>query len=368
MRIICEKNLLQHSVATVSKAASAKSPLSVLEGIHMRAENEMVTLYGSDGTLSIRYTLEAAVPEAGETVLPARLLGEILSKFEDCEINLATEENNMVMECGHSRTTLCTMDPEGYPKFPEYARTRGAALFSGRLVSMIDQTVFATSVSEDKPILTGILMEIDDASMKMVALDGYRLAIRNESVQSGMEYTEVIVPARSMREIARIIPDDESTVRLYAADHLLAVTAENLEITTRVLQGDYVKYKNILPAEYTTRVTVDKLSLFNSLERASILARQSKTNLVNFKIEEGLMTITSDSEVGRAREEVGIQLNGKNLGISFNSRYLLDVLKEVMDESLIFDLNTSISPCVIRPLQGESFYYLVLPVKTNTVS
>lgn len=367
MRIVCEKNLLQRYVATVSKAASAKSPLNVLEGIYLRAENETVTLYGSDGTLSIRCKFEAAVPEAGETVLPARLLGEILSKFDECEIHIKTEENNMVMECGHSRTTLCMMDPEGYPKFPEYSKSRSASIFSCKFVSMIDQTVFATSISEDKPILTGILMEIDHDALKLVALDGYRLAIRQEAVQSGMDYSEVIAPARSMREIARIIPDDESTIRIHTADHLLAVTGEDFEITTRVLQGDYVKYKNILPADHATRIVVDKLSLYNSLERASILARQSKTNLVNLKIEDALMTITSDSEVGRAREEVGIQLSGKNLNISFNSRYLLDVLKEIGDESLIFDFNTNISPCVIRPLQGESFYYLVLPVKTNGI-
>jgi DNA polymerase-3 subunit beta len=368
MKIICEKNLLQHSVATVSKAAAAKSPVGVLEGIHLRAESEMVTLYGSDGTLSIRCTIEAAVPEAGETVLPARLLGEILAKFDDCEISMVTEENNMVMECGHSRTTLCTMDPEAYPKFPEYAKTRGVALYSNRLVSMIDQTVFATSLSEDKPILTGILMEMGQETLRLVALDGYRLAIRQEAVQSGMESAEVIVPARSMREIARIVPDDESTLRLYAAGHLVAITAENLEITTRVLQGDYVKYRNILPAEHTTRVVVDKTSLQNSLELANILARQSKTNLVNIRLDGDVMTITSDSEVGRAREEFSIQLTGKNLSIAFNARYLLDVLKEVHDTSLVFDFNTSISPCVIRPVQGESFYYLVLPVKTNGVS
>ena len=368
MKFICEKNLLQHSVATVSKAAAAKSPVNVLEGIHLRAENEMITLYGSDGTLSIRCTIEAAVPEPGETVLPARLLSEILAKFDDCELRMSTEDNSLVMECGHSRTTLCTMDPEGYPKFPEYGKTRSVALFSEKLVSMIDQTVFATSVSEDKPILTGILMELGQTMLRMVALDGYRLAIRQEGVQSGMDDAEVIVPARSMREIARILPDDESTVRIYAADHLVAFTTENIEITTRVLQGDYVKYKNILPNEHTTRVIIDKSSLLNSLERASILARQSKTNLVNLLIDGDVMTITSDSEVGRAREELGIQLNGKNLTISFNARYLLDVLKEVHDESLIFDFNTSISPCVVKPLQGESFFYLVLPVKTSSVS
>ena len=368
MKIICEKNLLQHSVATVSKAAAAKSPVGALEGIHLRAENEMVTLYGSDGTLSIRCTIEAAVPEAGETVLPARLFGEILSKFDECEITMYSEEQNIVMECGHSRTTLCAMDPESYPKFPEFKKESGVSLYSNRFVSMIDQTVFATSISEDKPILTGILMEFGRESLRLVALDGYRLAIRQEAVQTGMDAAEVIVPARSMREIARIVPDDESTLRLYASDHLLAVTAENLDITTRLLQGDYVKYKNILPAEHATRVVVDKLSLLNSLERASILARQSKTNLVNVKLDGELMTITSDSEVGRAREELNIQLTGKNLGIAFNARYLLDVLKEVDDTSLVFDFNTSISPCVIRPVQGESFYYLVLPVKTNDVS
>ncbi len=365
MNIICEKNLLQHGVSTVSRAALAKSTTNALEGILLRAENETVTLQGSDGTLSIRCTIDAAVPEAGETVLPARLLGEILAKFEACELKMYTEDNNLVMECGHSRTTLCTMNPQSYPKFPEYSKERGITMLSTNLLSMIDQTAFAASTIEDKQILTGILMEMGQETLRLVALDNYRLAIRQEAVQSGMEYAEMIVPARALREIASIVPDDESTVRLYASDHMVAVTVNNLEVTASVLQGDYVKYRTILPTEHATRVVADKVSLLGSLERASILARQSKTNLVNLIIEGDVMTITSDSEFGRTREEVGISLTGKNLSISFNSRYLLDVLKVAGDDTLIFDFNTSISPCIVRPMQGESFYYLVVPVRTS---
>jgi DNA polymerase-3 subunit beta len=257
-----------------------------------------------------------------------------------------------------------TLDPEAYPKFPEYTKTRSVSLYSNQLISMIDQTVFATSTNEDKPVLTGVLVETGGDTLRMVALDGYRRAIRQEAVLSGTDAAEMIIPARSMREIARIVPDDETTVRLYISEHLVAFSMEYLEITTRVLQGDYVKYKNILPAEHATRVVADRQRLMGSLERASIMARQSKTNLVNMKLDGDVMTITSDSEVGRAREELDIRLTGKDLSISFKARYLLDVLKEVRDDSLVFDFNTSISPCVIRPVQGESFYYLVLPVKT----
>ena len=161
--------------------------------------------------------------------------------------------------------------------------------------------------------------------------------------------------------------ENEQTLKLYAEENLVSIICDDIEVTTRVLQGDYVKYKNILPSEHTTRFIIEKQSLLNSLERASILARQSKTNLVNFSIEGDILTITSDSEVGKTREEVGIILTGKKLDISFNSRYLLDVLKEVEDDELVFDLNTNISPCMIHPVQGESFLYLVLPVKTSSV-
>jgi DNA polymerase-3 subunit beta len=168
-----------------------------------------------------------------------------------------------------------------------------------------------------------------------------------------------------MKEIARIIPVEEQNIKLYSSNNLVAVVCDDVEIATRVIQGDYVKYKNILPSEHTTRVIVKKQKLQDSIERASILARQSKANLVNMKIEENLVTITSDSEIGKAKEEVEIRLMGKSLEISFNSRYMIDVLKEIYDEEIVMDLNTSISPCMIHPVQGDSFLYLVLPVKTS---
>jgi DNA polymerase-3 subunit beta len=365
MKLVCEKNELQKSINIVTKAVAPKSPVYVLEGVYIKAEEKRITMFGSDGTLSIKCSMEATVLEPGEIVLPARLLAEILAKFEDCEISMYTEGNNMIMQCGHSTTTLCYMDPSSYPAFPACDRTKGITAFSNQIVSMIDQTVFATSVSEDKPILTGILLEFESEKLRMVALDGYRLAIRQERIQSGTDAGEVVVPSRSMREIARILPEEEETVRIYAGESLVTVVCGDIEIATRVLQGDYVKYKNILPTEHTTRVIINTLSFLNSLERASILARQSKTNLVNLSMEGSLMTITSDSEIGKAREEVDITLTGKSLDISFNSRYLLDVLKEVNDDEIVLDMNTNISPCMIHPLQGDSFLYLVLPVKTS---
>lgn len=365
MKLICEKNELQKSVNIVTKAVASKSTVSLLEGIFIKAEGNMLTMYGSDGTLSIKCTTEATVMEPGEIVLPARLFAEILTKFDDCEISMETEGNNAIMQCGHSTTTLCYMDAASYPKFPACDKEKGITAFSNQLVSMIDQTVFAASASEDKPILTGILIELEGSVLKMVALDGYRLAIRQENIQSGAAQPEVVVPSRSMREIARILPEDEQTVKLYSAENLFTVVCGDTEIATRLLQGDYVRYKNILPAEHTTRVIINKQNFLNSIERASILARQSKTNLVNIKIEEGLMTITSDSEVGKAKEEVEISLAGKALDISFNSRYLIDALKVVNDDEIVLDMNTNISPCMIHPLQGGSFLYLVLPVKTS---
>lgn len=368
MKLLCEKSELQKSVNIVIKAVAVKSPIYLLEGILLQAKDNTMTLYGSDGTLSIKCTNNTSVLEQGEIVIPARLFSEILAKFDDCEVSMYTESNHVVIECGHSCTTLCYMDAEQYPAFPQYDKTNSITMFSNQLVSMIDQTVFATAANEDKPILTGILLELGETEVKMVALDGYRLAMRQESIQSGIDYTEVIVPSKSMREVARIIPEDENTIKLYASDNMISMVCDNIEVTTRVLQGDYVKYNNILPKEYATRLIINKQSLQKSLERASILARQSKTNLINMKIDGDVMTITSDSEVGKAREEIGIQLTGKNLDISFNARYLLDVLKEVDDEEIVFDLNTSISPCVLHPLQGNSYLYLVLPVKTNNIN
>jgi len=364
MKIICEKNELHKKVDIVTRAVAVKSPVYLLEGIYLKAEKAGLTLYGSDGTLYIRCRAAADVIEEGEIVLPARLFDEILSKFEDCELVLNTEGNNLTMQCGRSVTTLCFMDPAEYPAFPLYDGFKTAKAVSNQIVSMIDQTVFAASLSEDKPILTGILIEMEKETLNFVALDGYRLAMRKEVIQETAEKSEAVVPSRPMREVARILPADE-TVKLYCGSGLFVFVCADIEIAARVLQGEYIKYRNILPTEYSTRVIVNKKSIQDSIERASILAKQSKANLVNFKIEENVLTVTSDSEIGKAKEEVEINLLGKTLDISFNSRYMLDALKEIYDEEIVMDLNTSISPCAIRPVQGDGFLYLVLPVKTS---
>lgn len=365
MRIKCQKSELQRSVNIVSKAVAVKSPVYILEGILLSTEENSLVLYGSDDTLSIKNAAKANIIEEGRLVLPAKLLSEILAKFADCELTMYTQDNNVVMECGHSKTTLCYMDADNYPDFTEYDTTNAIKIYSKDMVSMIDQTVFATSVSEDKPILTGILVEIEEKSTRMVALDGYRLAIREEAIESQVGHKEVIVPSKSMREAARILPADDTDVKLFFGDRMMSIICGDTQINTRVLQGDYIKYKNIIPDNFQTRFIVDRLELYNSLDRASILARQTKTNVVNMNIEGEVLTITSNSEVGKAREELPISITGKNLDISFNSRYLLDVLKAVEDDEIVFDLNTAISPCVIRPVSGGSYLYMVLPVKTN---
>jgi len=365
MRIVCQKSELQRSVNIVSKAVAVKSPVYILEGILITTDKNNVVLYGSDDTLSIKDSVKAVIVEEGQIVLPARLLSEILAKFDDCELSLYTQENNVIMECGHSKTTLCYMDADQYPNFPSCDMTNGIFMFAEKVISMIDQTVFATSVSEDKPILTGVLVEIENKSAKMVALDGYRLALREESIDSMIDHKEIIVPAKSMREVARILPNDESDVKIYFGERMMSIICADTQINTRVLQGDYIKYKNIIPKDFMTKMIVDRVELYNSVERASIMARQSNTNVVNLNIDGETLTITSNSEAGRAREEISISLTGKNLDISFNSRYLIDVLKEIEDTEIVFDLNSSISPCVIRPVNSNNYLYMVLPVKTS---
>lgn len=365
MRIICNKSELQKNVNIAAKAVALKSPVYLLEGIRIEAKKNVVTLYGSDGTLSIKCVNEANVLEEGDIVLPAKLFCELLAKFEECDLCLYTEGTNVVLECGHSKTTLCYMNAEQYPAFPQFDTVEGVMLYSKQLVSLVDQTVFATSASEEKPILTGLLIELGSSNIKMIALDGYRLAIRKENIISEKDEKEVVVPSKSMREVARIIPEDETSIKIFIKENIVGILCDNIEIVTRVLQGDYVKYKNIMPTDFMTRVIVSRQNLYGSLERASIMARQSKTNLIKFDIDGNNLTISSDSEVGKAREEVDIRLTGKNLSIAFNARYLLDVLKEVVDEEIVMDFNTNISPCVIHPVSGDSYLYLVLPVKTS---
>ena len=367
MNFICEKKELLKAINTVAKSVAVKSVLPILECILIETKENCVTLKGSDTTLSIQASFQAAIRETGKAAVPARLFQEIVNKYPEGEISIYQDESGAVqLKSGSSKATLQSLDPEEFPEFPNISKETAISISEATFRSMINQTVFSTAITEDKPILTGVLFELEDHTLNVVALDGYRLALRKENISYDKEKFSVVIPSKSLKECSRILDDTDEEITVYLDQKAVLIEKDSIKIYTRILEGDYVKYKSILPNEYQTRVRVEIDELLNAIERASILSREENNNLIKFEIREDTIAITANSEIGKAFEEIPAIIEGKELLIAFNARYMTDVLKNIEDVEVLLDFNTNISPCVLKPEEGDSYLYLVLPVQIRS--
>lgn len=363
MKITVDTQELNAALAVVSKALSTKSTVNILEGVYIAAENGELLLRCTDLSLQIEATIGANVEKSGACVLPGRLFADLVRKLPAEETLFTLENSSMLVESGRAAATMQTENANSYISMPEVHREFSITIPKSTLKNMIRQCIFATAPDDFKPILRGVLFEIEGDELSMVALDGYRLARRKEGVRINGESRKAVVPARGLFEISRILDDDEGDVTLIFSKTHIMVDMGCTRIITRLMDGEFIRYRQILPTSHTTRVLVNRQELLDSIDRVSLMARESKKNHIKFSIEEETLIITANSEIGSSREVIAIDRKGSNLDIAFNARYFNDVLKVLDDEYITLETNTSTSPCVVIPENGNKYYYLILPVR-----
>jgi len=364
MHFSCNKKDLMNAVSIAVKAVASKPLSAIQECILIEAAENYVSMKCTDLVLSIQSGISANVVEKGKAAVNARLFFELVAKFPEEEIFVKTDEGGQLqIECAGAKTALNLFPYEEFPEFPETPKEKPVAIKENNLRKMIHQTIFSSAVTEDKPILTGALLEAEEEQVKLVALDGYRMAMRKEAVAKGAGKKSAVIPAKSLRETARILSDSDAETRVYIGNKTVLVENGESRIFTRLLEGDFINYKAFLPTEFKTRAIVPTEAFCVAIERASILSREENNNLIKISIKEDRLIITANSEIGRSYEEMPAAVEGKELDIAFNARYLTDVLKNIEAPEVAVDFNSNISPCVLRPVEGESFYYLVLPVQ-----
>lgn len=361
MQFTCSKQDILKAISTVNRAAS-KMQKTILECILFSCSAENVVLKATDIELSIKTEMNAQVKKEGQAAVPARLLFEIINRFPENEIEFnSINDNTMEISCLNSKVNMQLMDADEFPAFPEIDRDSQIKMSRILLKNMINQTIFSVAVNEDKPILTGLYFDISKDSLSVVGLDGYRMAVRKESVISEIE-TSCVLPSRTLREVSRIIDDSEENIKIFISGNMALFEADNTQIFTRLLEGEYIRYKNLLPKDHTTAVKVEKEMLKDSLELASVFARENN-NLIKFNITEKMLEIFSNSEMGNIDEKIPVIVEGNDLKIAFNAKYILDVLKNVDDPEVVLQLKTDISPCVIKKEGSDKYEYLILPVQ-----
>ena len=363
MRLFVNTQELNAAISTVTKALATKTTMSILEGIYIEAEDNNLMLRCTDLSLQIETIIPATVEEEGAIVLPGRLFSEMARRFPGESTSIFTSDKTASLSSGRAKADIQGESSLEYHNMPEVKKEFEVRIKKNALKNMIKQCVFATAQDDTKPILTGVLLEIHGSELDMVALDGFRLALRREKINDIGGEKSVVVPAKSLLEISRIIDDSDDEISVVFSNTHILIDMQHTRIKTRLMEGEFIKYKRMLPDSHSTRVRVKRQELYDSLERVSLMAREGKSNLIKFSYASDTLSLSANSEIGRSNEELDVSIMGSDIDIAFNSKYFSDVLKVLDDEEIFLDMNNNISPCVVSPVQGERFYYLVLPVR-----
>lgn len=363
MLLNCSGLELSDAFLRVSKALSNKPTNPILEGIKISAEDNELTLSATDTDLSIEKKIKADIKVEGETVVPGKFITEFVKKLSNSEIELeVNDKNQLLIRYDGNESIIQCYNVIEYPGFKKLKTDEWFGISQKDLKALISKTIFSVALDDSRPILKGVLFDIDQKEISAVALDGYRLARVKKKATANIK-KQIVVPTRSLNEISKLLDDSDDIINVYIDSNAIMIDTVDTKIISRLLEGDFVNYKQIIPMNYETFVIVNKLQLEDALERVSLLSKVGQNNFVKFDIKEGAVQLTSNSEIGNIKEKISAVLNGKDVTIAFNPRFILESLKASNDEFVKLCLNTSSNPCVIVPTEGDEFLYLILPVR-----
>ena len=363
MHFRCEKRQLVEGVSTVQKAILGKSPMTVLEGIYIESSQNEIIMRGSDVDLSIETEVPSTILEEGRIVIDSKLFGDIIRKLPDATIELATMENNTILiSCENSEFNLLYLDADEYPMLPEITSNEKIAIKENVFKNLIRSTSFAVAQDEARPILMGVLFEVKNKVLNMVALDGFRLAMRSEYLEFN-EDVSVVIPGKTLNEVSKIIADGDENIFISFNDNHILFEVDQTKIVSRLLSGKFIKYESIIPTDHKLSFKVKRTALSSSIERASLMAKEGSSRLIKLVIENDQAVITSTSQFGKVREEVPVNMDGESMEIAFNANYLLDTLKVMDEDEVIIEMTSGVSPTIIRNSIKNNSTYMVLPVR-----
>ena len=365
MKFSCEKLFLQSAINIAARAAAAKSSIPALEGILLQAGAQL-TVSGYNMQTGIRTNLEADITEDGSLVLPARLFGEIIRRMPDDVVTFQSDKNlNVRLTCGDADYSIQALSADDYPDMPEVEDQYSIRIQQKMLRSMISETGFAVSTDEVRPIHTGSLFEINEDSLTVVSVDGFRLALRREPLEgvSGGAFS-FVAPGAALNEVEKICDDiDEEAVITLGSRHLLFEVGPT-QLICRRLEGEFLDYKAAIPRKNPIAITAEAKTLMQSIDRVSVVISEKQKSPVQCVFSNGTVTMSARTAIGEAKDVCSISGDGQELKIGFNNRYLMDALKNAPADTVRIELNTGISPCLILPAEGEErFLYMVLPVR-----
>lgn len=369
MHIICKKDILINNINIVLKSVASRTTLPILECILLKADKNGFKLISNDLELGIETAnIEADIIEKGMVALEAKIFSDIIKNMPDGNISITVDDKNVAhIQNGKTKFQILGQKGEDFPTLNTVEKEEKYTIKESLLKNMIKQTKFSVSTDESKPILTGELLEIKEGYLNIVAIDGFRVSFRRTVVDKNFKNAEVVVPAKTLNEVIKILSDkEESTVNLYFNENYILFELDSCIIVSRLLEGEFLKYEQIFTEDYKTKIEIDKINFLNSLERASLISKDNKKTPVKLEIKnDENLVITSNTDFGTSYEEMSIGLEGEGLSIAFNPKYLIEALKAIEDDKIFIQFMTSLSPCIIKGINNDDYKYLILPLKIN---
>lgn len=368
MKIVCYKDTILKAINSVVKGVASKTTMPILEGILIQTNDKEIKLTTYDLEIGIECVMSCEVKEQGSTVVNAIMFSEIIRKLPNTEIHISVNDKNLLeIECEGSLYKLATMNPEEFPELPKIEVENSIELDQGVLKNMIRKTIFAVSQEESRQIFTGCLFEIESNKLSLVCVDGFRLALRSIFLNKQSNDFKAVIPGKTLNEVNKIISDGFEPVKIGVAKNQALFEMDNCKVVTRILDGEFLNYKNVIPSNWETRIKVNTNNIQDSFERISLISASSvekeKKYPVKVQVDIGKVVISCTTQTGDAKEELYVETEGKNLEAGFNPKYFLDCLKSIDDEEVFVEFGTSISPCLIKSIEDSDYTYMILPIR-----
>ncbi len=364
MKFTCNTSVFAEACNIVQRGVPQKSTIPSTEGIFIQAKNSKLALTGYDLEVGITTSIDCSIEQEGSIVLNARLLCDILRRLPAATVTINVDSHNLCkIKSGESEFSLVGIPANDYPELPTVSGGLPFALKQKILREMVKQTIFAVAVQDIKPVHKGIKFEVENNNLRLISCDGFRLAIRNEAIDYAGEDMTFVVPAKTLAEVCKLADDDEQNVTFSIGKKFILFEVGNYRIISRLLEGEFFNYKNAIPAESSTKARVNLKLILDSVERTSLLITSKIKSPVRCVFDENTIKISSATALGAANDKIPASIEGKRVEIGFNNTYLTDCLKTVDVDEVSIELSSPVSPIIIKPIEGDSFIFLIIPMR-----
>lgn len=366
MKISINQSEFQNALSVITKGVSNRSTLPILSGVYLKAYKDELILQTTDLELSIQYSIDTLIEEEGETVVPAKLLSEIVKSLPDAAISLELIDENIIITCDSSSFSLKTLDPQDFPGFPVVETQQSIVLPFDKFSSMVKKVSRVVSKDESRAILTGVLITLEENHLKMVATDSYRLAISELDItETQSDSFEAVISGSFLQDIVSV-PKTNDQISLALAENQIIITYGKTVFINRRIEGTFPNYKQLLPDGYTTRVDVNVAHLIASVKRVALLNTTASPIRFDVNVEtQTIQLLTIAQDIGSAQETLSCEITGENTEIAFNYAYILDGLSAISTENTYLEIQNSMKPGIFRSGEEEDFLYLIMPVRIS---